>query len=103
MPPHLFLAACALVQSAATLPTDKLISEPGAAFRIPDSELSSPATIIAYGDTRFTDPTNVKSANPKVRRWLVQKIASEKTPPPYRHQLATFPWQATSPTITLSL
>src|SRR5271165_7657456 len=76
--PAFFLAAgCALAQNAASLPTSQLISEPGAAFRIPDSELSAPATIIAYGDTRFTDPTNVRSTNPKIRRWLVQKIASE--------------------------
>jgi hypothetical protein len=78
LPAFFFVAGCALAQNAASLPTSQLISEPGAAFRIPDSELSSPATIIAYGDTRFTDPSNVKSANPKVRRWLVQKIASEK-------------------------
>jgi hypothetical protein len=77
--PLFFIAAsCALAQNAASLPTSQLISEPGAAFRIPDSELSSPATIIAYGDTRFTDPTNIRSTNPKVRRWLVEKIASEK-------------------------
>ena len=72
------IAACALAQTAASLPTNQLISEPGAAFRIADSELSSPTTIIAYGDTRFTDPANVRSTNPKVRRWLVQKIAGEK-------------------------
>jgi hypothetical protein len=65
-------------QTAATLPTDQLISEPGPAFRIADSELASPATIVAYGDTRFTDPANVKATNPKVRRWLVERIASEK-------------------------
>jgi hypothetical protein len=78
LPSFFIVAGCALAQNAASLPTSQLISEPGAAFRIPDSELSSPATIIAYGDTRFTDPTNVRSTNPKVRRWLVEKIASEK-------------------------
>jgi hypothetical protein len=67
------LAACALAQTAASLPTSQLISEPGAAFRIADSELRSPTTIIAYGDTRFTDPANIRSTNPKVRRWLVEK------------------------------
>jgi hypothetical protein len=64
--------------TAMTLPTDKLISEPGPAFTIPESQLSSPLTMVAYGDTRFTDPANVTSTNPKVRRWLVEKIASEK-------------------------
>jgi hypothetical protein len=69
------LAACGFAQSAASLPTDKLISESGATFRV---EEGSPTTIVSYGDTRFTDPANVKATNPKVRRWLVQKIASEK-------------------------
>lgn len=64
--------------TAMTLPTDKLISEPGPAFHIEDREISSPPVLIAYGDTRFTDPANVKATNPKVRRWLVEKIAHEK-------------------------
>ncbi len=73
----LFIAACAAAQNAASLPTSQLISEPGPTFRIADSELSSPVKIVAYGDTRFTDPANLRSTNPKVRRWLVEKIASE--------------------------
>jgi hypothetical protein len=77
-PAFFCLAACVIAQNAASLPTSQLTSEPGATFRIADRELSTPATIIAYGDTRFTDPTNIKSTNPKVRRWLVQKIAGEK-------------------------
>ncbi len=72
-PALLTLASCALAQTAATLPTGHLISEPGVTFHIEDR-----GPIIAYGDTRFTDPTNVKSTNPKIRRWLVDKIASEK-------------------------
>ncbi|HWC19825.1 MAG TPA: metallophosphoesterase [Terriglobales bacterium] len=34
-------------------------------------------TVIAYGDTRFTDPDNVVAGSAKARRWLVQKIAAE--------------------------
>jgi calcineurin-like phosphoesterase family protein len=75
--PALFsLAAHALAQTAASLPTNQLISEPGATFRI--EEPPTPTSIIAYGDTRFTDPANIRATNPKVRRWLVQKIANEK-------------------------
>ena len=47
-------------------------------FRISDGELSNPLRIIVYGDTRFTDPSQVRATNPKVRRWLVNQIASEK-------------------------
>jgi hypothetical protein len=34
-------------------------------------------SVIVFGDQRFTDPTNTKVTNPKVRRWLVGKIAEE--------------------------
>ena len=42
-----------------------------------DESPHSEWSVIAYGDTRFTDPSNVIAVNPKVRRWLVQKIADE--------------------------
>lgn len=42
-----------------------------------DQGVNASWTVIAYGDTRFTDPGNVIAVNPKVRRWLVQKIADE--------------------------
>jgi hypothetical protein len=41
-------------------------------------DLSRPLRIIVYGDTRFTDPKETSATNPKVRRWLVDKIAEEK-------------------------
>jgi len=43
-----------------------------------NADLSRPLTIIVYGDTRFTDPKETSATNPKVRRWLVDKIAEEK-------------------------
>jgi hypothetical protein len=64
--------------TAATLPTGDLLSEPGPTFRIDDSDLPAEPTFIAYGDQRFTDPANVKSTDPRVRKWLVERIASEK-------------------------
>lgn len=47
-------------------------------IRLADSEISTSPTLIAYGDTRFTDPAEENATNPKVRRWLVDRIASEK-------------------------
>lgn len=41
-------------------------------------KLSSPPVIISYGDIRFTDSGEDVATNPKVRRWLVDKIATEK-------------------------
>jgi acid phosphatase type 7 len=34
--------------------------------------------VIAYGDMRFTDPSETEVTNPKVRKWLVDKVAAEK-------------------------
>jgi len=61
----------------ASLPTTGLLKEPGPAFRISDDRLGSRPTFITYGDTRFTDPSNTTASNPKVRRWLVNRIAEE--------------------------
>jgi acid phosphatase type 7 len=37
-----------------------------------------PVTVIAYGDTRFTDPSNTTATNPEARRVLVSRIADER-------------------------
>jgi hypothetical protein len=47
-------------------------------IRVADRDLPASPVVIAYGDTRFTDPVNVTATNPKVRRWLVDRIAQEK-------------------------
>jgi hypothetical protein len=47
-------------------------------IRIADSDVAASPVVIAYGDMRFTDPSNTIATNPKVRRWLVDRIASEK-------------------------
>jgi len=54
-----------------------LLSEPGATFAVPDSELPRSITVIDYGDMRFTDPANTEVANPRARQLLAKKIASE--------------------------
>src|SRR5579864_933235 len=58
--------------------TKTLLSTPGPTFRIEGAALQKNWTLIAYGDMRFTDPTNEKVTNPKVRRWLVDRIAAER-------------------------
>jgi hypothetical protein len=58
-----------------SLPTSQLLSEPGPTFRIGDDQLPTPLSLIAYGDQRFTDPTNKRQTDPRVRRWLVNQIA----------------------------
>lgn len=55
--------------------TANLKSSSGATFRISGKKDWS---LIAYGDQRFTDPSNTKVTNPKVRRWLVSRVAEER-------------------------
>jgi predicted MPP superfamily phosphohydrolase len=50
----------------------------GPDFHIDRPDLSRPLHIVVYGDMRFTDPKETAATNPKVRRWLVDKIAAEK-------------------------
>jgi Calcineurin-like phosphoesterase len=50
----------------------------GPDFRRNSSDFSGPLRIIVYGDMRFTDPKETKATNPKVRVWLVDKIAAER-------------------------
>ena len=47
-------------------------------FTINDQDLHSPLTLVAYGDMRFTDPTNVTATNPAARQALIRRIAEER-------------------------
>ncbi len=75
----LILSAQAILgqNNAATLATGELLSQSGPTFKVTDTDIRSPLTFIAYGDMRFTDPANVTATNPRVRQWLVTKIAEE--------------------------
>jgi acid phosphatase type 7 len=46
-------------------------------FQIPDSALSAPLVLVAYGDTRFTAAGETAASSPSARRALVAKIAAE--------------------------
>ena len=81
--PALFLHVLALslqaqFPSAATMPTDRLLSEPGPTFRVDEAQFRQPLTLIVYGDQRFTDPSNKRLTNPRIRQWLVEQVASER-------------------------
>ncbi len=75
--PLLVQTACSR-QTAADLPTSQLLSQPGPTFRVAENQLQLPVTFITYGDQRFTDPANVTATDPRVRQYLVQRIAAEK-------------------------
>jgi hypothetical protein len=77
----ILMVAASLAQqtyTAATLPTSDLLSEGGPAFRISEGEMSVQPSFIAYGDQRFTDPANKTATDPRVRKYLVGRIAAEK-------------------------
>ncbi len=48
------------------------------AFTVRDPEPGSPLVLVAYGDMRFTAPSETGASHPAVRRALVAKIAAEK-------------------------
>ncbi len=70
--------AALLVQTAPAQPAVPVLSEPGPTFRIADAQLPNPLMLITYGDQRFTDPTNTRQTDPRMRKWLVEQIAREK-------------------------
>jgi hypothetical protein len=53
-------------------------SQHGAAFTVRDPDLTAPLVLVAYGDMRFTAPSETGASNPAVRRALVAKIAADR-------------------------
>jgi hypothetical protein len=56
-------------------PVTSLLSSSGPTFTVPATALPKHWSIIAYGDTRFTNPRNETVTNPFARRALVARIA----------------------------
>lgn len=73
--PTVFIAAC-VASGWSCLQAADDAGQP--LIRVTDAEMSTSPTVIAYGDTRFTDPAEKNATDPKVRRWLVDRIASER-------------------------
>ncbi len=73
----LLLALTALPALVAQTGDASLLATAGPTFTVPDAQLSQHVTVIGYGDMRFHDPGNTTIADPKARKLLVDKIASE--------------------------
>src|SRR5271165_5146503 len=72
------LAGCGHL-AAAPVPIQAPPEPPVAATSsVNDAELPDPLVIIAYGDTRFTNPAETTATDPSVRRALIDKIAAEQ-------------------------
>jgi hypothetical protein len=77
----LAIACLALVGACAQLGSPRPAAAPGAEpalFTIADDALPRPLTFIAYGDMRFTAPTETVASQPAVRRALIARVAAEK-------------------------
>lgn len=83
------LAACAALAIRAQGPADEaalnakadallLPDSRNPTFTIAESDLRKPVTLIAYGDMRFTNPTEKIASDPKVRMEMVRRIAEKR-------------------------
>ena len=78
---YVVCAVMGLAQSSASqTDTQRSVqsNQPGPTFVVREIDLQKPTTVIAYGDMRFTDPTNVKATNTPARRALVARVAQER-------------------------
>jgi len=55
-----------------------LASAAAAGIHITVAQSEKPVVVLAYGDTRFTDPANVTATNPIARRVLIARMAEER-------------------------
>jgi hypothetical protein len=54
------------------------VSAGAATFSVAEADLPKPLVLIAYGDMRFTDPSETGATNPGARQALIAKIAAEQ-------------------------
>jgi acid phosphatase type 7 len=74
-----FSCLAGLPAFAQDLPTDPSLDLSGKpTFVVNEFKPDDNLKIVVYGDMRFTDPSNTTATNPRVRKWLVERIAEEK-------------------------
>jgi hypothetical protein len=69
------LTVAAFVLAVAGCSTTAVSAKP--TFAVSDNELPEKLVLIAYGDMRFTDPSETAATQPAVRRALIAKVAAE--------------------------
>ncbi len=69
-------AALAIPQSTPQPPASAADGRP--TFVLSEIKPDTPLKIVAYGDMRFTSTDNVSDTNPRVRKWLAEKVGAEK-------------------------
>lgn len=74
----------ALLLRAQTAPVEPASPPPasppmiGPSLTFSDIAPGAPMKLVAYGDSRFTNPSNASDTNPRVRQFLVKQVADEK-------------------------
>ena len=66
-----------------------------ATFSVPEGDLPDPLVLVAYGDMRFTAPSETDATNPGARQALVAKIAAEN--PAAIFLDGDIPWHGVAP------
>lgn len=70
-----FILPCLLFAAALAEPPEKIDVNP--TFTITKYSAGSPMHMVGYGDMRFTDPSVKIGTNPRVRKWLAERVAEE--------------------------
>jgi len=73
---HLVLFALAFSIGASAAIAETVDVNP--TFTISRYSRGTPIHMVGYGDMRFTDPSVKIGTNPRIRKWLAQRIAEEK-------------------------
>ena len=76
--PLLALAGALTVFAQARPATAPAPPDPSPTLKFPQFASGKPIHMIAYGDMRFTDPARTQGTNPRVRKWLAERVAEEK-------------------------
>jgi hypothetical protein len=68
-------AACCLQCGGAGESGTEPAPKPGITLNFNQFSAAKPLHMVAYGDSRFADPTLTFGTNPRIRKWLVDRIA----------------------------
>jgi hypothetical protein len=70
-----FATILSLAGSATSPPSEP--TDPNPTFTFSQFSPGVPIRMVAYGDSRFTDPSVTSGTNPRIRKWLADRVAEE--------------------------
>ena len=72
-----FILCLVLAADAYASPPDQVV-DVNPTFTISKFSPGKPIHMVGYGDMRFTDPSVTSGTNPRVRKWLAERIGQER-------------------------